>query len=195
MTALVREVLMMASGCRSREAASFVAQLDDQSERLRADTRGLTPAALEWQPAPGLNTIGMLLAHIATVEVFWTVVGPLGLTSYDVVRAELEGALGIGIDDDGMPLPAGGAPPATLRGKDLAYFDDLLERSRGYSKRAIAKLEDSDLDREITRARRDASIHQSNMRWILYHMVEHFAGHYGQINLLVHQHRLASGMA
>ena len=195
MTPLVREVLMMPPGCRSREAASFVAQLEDQSERLRADTRGLTAAGLEWQPSPGLNTIGMLLAHIAIVEVFWTQVGPLGLTSDDVRRADMHTALGIGIDDDGMPLAPGGAPPATLRGKDLAYFDDLLARARRYSMRDIAQLGDTDLDREITRTRRDGSIHQSNMRWILYHMVEHFAGHYGQINLLAHQFRLTGGQA
>jgi hypothetical protein len=33
------------------------------------------------------------------------------------------------------------------------------------------------------------------MRWILYHMVEHFAGHYGQINLLAHQARIVRGAA
>src|SRR5262245_1362340 len=108
---MTREVLAMPTGFRSREAASFVAQLDDQSKRLTEGTRGLKAAALEWQPAPGLNTIGMLLAHIAIVEVFWTQVGPLGLSAY-----ETESTLGIGVDDDGMPLAPGGGPPATLRG-------------------------------------------------------------------------------
>jgi len=178
----------MPQGFRSREAASFIAQLDDQSERLVTDTRHLTPAALEWQPAPGMNTIGMLLAHIAIVEVFWTQVGPLGLTSF-----ETESVLEIGIDDDGMPVAAGGAPPATLRGKPLAFFDDLLDRARVYSKQAVARLTDEDLEREISRTRRDGSVHETTMRWILYHMVEHEAGHYGQINLLAHQHRLLVG--
>ena len=188
MATLVREVLVMPSGYRSHEAASFVAQLDDQSGRLTTDTRALAPAALEWQPAPGMNTIGMLLAHIAIVEVFWTQVGPLGLTSF-----ESESVLGIGVDDDGMPLPAGGSPPATLHAKDLAFFDDLLARARAYSKQAIARLDDDDLEREITRTRRDGSGHMTTMRWILYHMVEHQAGHYGQINLLAHQYRLMAG--
>src|SRR5262245_38360971 len=187
---MIGEVLVMLPGFRSREAASFVAQLDDQSKRLTEGTRGLVAAGLEWQPSPGLNTIGMLLAHIAIVEVFWTQVGPLGLTSFEVGRAEMKAALGIDIDDDGMPLPPGAGPPAALRGRDLAYYDALLPRARAYSRRAIARIEDVDMDREITRTRRDGSIHQSNMRWILYHMVEHFAGHYGQINLLAHQYRL-----
>ena len=188
MATLEREVLVMPPGFRSREACSFIAQLDDQNARLIADTRSLDPAALEWQPAPGMNTIGMLLAHIAIVEVFWTQVGPLGLKSY-----ETQSVLGIGMDDDGMPIAAGGAPPATLRDKGLGFFDDLLARARAYSKAAAARLADDDLEREIHRTRRDGSAHETTMRWILYHMVEHEAGHYGQINLLAHQYRIASG--
>ncbi len=185
MTTIIREVLEMPSDCRSREAASFIAQLDDQSARLAEDSRHLTPEAIAWQPAPGMNTIGMLLAHIAVVEVFWTQVGPLGLTEY-----ESESVLGIGVDDDGMPIAEGGSPPPGLSGKGLPFFDDLLGRARTYSHKAIAALTDADLEREITRTRRDGSVHVTTMRWILYHMVEHLAGHYGQINLLAHQYRL-----
>lgn len=186
MTTIVREVLEMPAGFRSKEAASFFAQLNDQSARLTEDTRQLTPEALAWQPAPGMNTIGMLLAHIAIVEVFWTQVGPLALTKF-----ESESTLGIGVDDDGMPLAEGGSPPAGLHGKDIAYYDDLLRRARAYCQKALAALSDTDLERDLTRTRRDGSVHVTTMRWILYHMVEHLAGHYGQINLLAHQYRLA----
>lgn len=185
MPTLTRSFILPPPDFRSREAGSFIAQLDDQNQGLTEDTRDLTPAALEWQPRPGLNTIGMLFAHIAIVEVFWTQVGPLGLSAY-----ETESELGIGMDDDGMPIPEGGLPPANLRGKSLAYYDDLLARARVFSRRALAALPDADLDREIQRTRRDGSVQVVNMRWVLYHMVEHEAGHYGQINLLAHQYRL-----
>ena len=191
MPTLEREVLVMPPGFRSREACSFIAQLDDQSARLTADTRHLDPAALEWQPAPGMNTIGMLLAHIAIVEVFWTRIGPLGITSLDAY--ELEEALGIDMNHDGMPLDEGAAPPATLRGKDLAWYDALLARARAFAKAAAARLTDEDLERQVVRTRRDGVIHETTVRWILYHMVEHFAGHYGQINLLAHQYRVTAG--
>jgi uncharacterized damage-inducible protein DinB len=183
-----RDILVAPTGYRSPEAGVFVAQLDDQSRRLEKDTRGLTPEALVWQPAPGMNTIGMLLAHIAIVEVYWTQVGPLGLT-----RFETDSVLGIDLDHgDGMPMAAGGLPPATLAGKDLAYYDDLLARARAHSKKAFAALTAADLDREVVRRRADGSVREVvNVRWILYHMVEHQAGHYYQINLLRHQHRLA----
>jgi uncharacterized damage-inducible protein DinB len=187
MATLVREHLTLPPDCRSREAAWFLAQLDDQSGRLGQDIAALTPAALAWQPAAGMNTIGMLLAHIAIVEVFWTQVGPLALTAY-----ETESVLGINIDDDGMPIDDGALPPAGLAGKPLSFYVDLLARARAYSRRAITGLADADLDRVILRTRRDGSQHECDMRWILYHMVEHYAGHYGQINLLAHQHRKAA---
>ena len=185
MATLDRSIILAPPDFRSREGGSFIAQLDDQNQRLTDDTRALTPAALAWQPAPGLNTIGMLLAHIAIVEVFWTQIGPLGQTA-----TETESVLGIGMDDDGMPIPEGGLPPANLQGKGLAYYDDLLARARAYSRREIAALTDADLDREIRRERMNGSVQHVNVRWIFYHLVEHEAGHYGQINLLAHQYRL-----
>ena len=188
MATLTKDLLVPPPGYRSSEAGLFVAQLDDQSRRLTEDTRGLTPESLAWQPAPGLNTIGMLLAHIAVVEVFWNQVGPLGLTSY-----ETESVLGINIDDDGMPLPAGAPAATTLAGRNLAFYDDLLSRARAYTKRTLTPMTDADLNRQVTRVRRDGASELFNVRWVLYHMVEHLAGHYGQINLLAHQYRIARG--
>ena len=178
-----RDFLEAPAGYRSREVALFVAQMDDQSRRLAEDTRSLTPAELEWQPALGMNTVGMLLAHIAIVEVFWVQVGlerPFDCTSL----------LGIGEWDDGLPLAAEGRPPETLRGKELDTFDDLLARARAHTKHSVADLTDADLDREVTRRKRDGTNESFNLRWVFYHMLEHLAGHYGQVLLLRHQYRV-----
>ncbi|MEK7330063.1 MAG: DUF664 domain-containing protein [Candidatus Eisenbacteria bacterium] len=164
--------------------------MDDQSRRLGEDTRGLGPAALAWQPAPGLNTAGMLLAHVAIAEVYWMQVGPLGMPA-----SEVASVLGIGADDDGLPLPAGGLPPATLSDKDLAFYDDLLARARAHTKEVLAGLSAADLDRKITSKDPDGSARAViNLRWVLYHLVEHEAGHYGQINLLRHMYRISSSV-
>jgi hypothetical protein len=48
-----------------------------------------------------------------------------------------------------------------------------------------------DLDREIPRERPDGSVRLLNVRWYYYHLLEHFAGHRGQIQLLVHMRRAA----
>jgi uncharacterized damage-inducible protein DinB len=183
MPEMERETLTIPAGHRSPVVALFVAQLDDQARLLLRDTRALRPADLAWQPARGMNTIGMLLAHIAIVEVFWIQVAGLA------PRNDMTGVLGIHEDDDGMPLASGGRPPALLRGRDIAFYADLLSRARAHTRRAVAELTDADLDREVTRQRRDGTHESFDLRWILYHLLEHFAGHYGQILLLAHQRR------
>jgi len=180
----VRHILTAPAGPLAPGIGLFVAQLEDQSRRLTLDTRGLTRSALEWQPAPGMNTMGMLLAHLAIVEVHWMQVGPLERALPDVAEA-----LGIGVDDDGMPQPPRGKPPAALRGKPLAFFDDLLARARAHTVRVAGGLTDADLDREVSRVRKNGQTRVFNLRWVFYHMLEHYAGHYGQILLLHHLHR------
>src|SRR6185295_20379538 len=92
-----RSAIEIPPGYQSREVASFIAQMDDQLRLLTANTRDITPEELEWQPKPGMNTIGMLLAHNAIVEVFWTLVS---LKRDEKPMAEP--ILGINMDDDGM---------------------------------------------------------------------------------------------
>jgi uncharacterized damage-inducible protein DinB len=160
--------------------------MEDQTRRLTESTRDLKPEELSWQPSPGMNTIGMLLAHIAIVELFWVHVGPAALTEpeFDSV-----GVLGIGADDDGLPLPESGAPPAVLAGRDLAFFDDVLARARAHTRRHTLGLRDQDLGRMGSLTRPDGTSSSFTVRWVLYHILEHQAGHYGQILLLRHLYR------
>ena len=133
-----------------------------------------------------MNTIGMLLAHLALVEVFWTQVGPERKTQF-----ETDSILGLDLSHgDGMPAPADAKPPAHLAGKTLPDYLDLLAKARAYANRAVMKLDDDALNSVFQRTRRyDGKTEELNMRWVLYHMLEHFSGHYGQILLLRHQYR------
>ena len=186
-----RDILELPSGYASAEVSAFMASLDDQTALLRNDLKDITPQEIEWQPAPGFNTIGMLLAHLAIVEVHWTQVGLRREPQSDTMPV-----LGIDVmDGDGMPIPAGGAPPAHLAGKPLAYFDDLLDRARAFAKETAVTFTAQDLERQHTRVRRDGDQQELNGRWVLYHMLEHFSGHYGQILLLRHQYRDALSAA
>jgi hypothetical protein len=183
MSPVTRNVIAIPAGYASQEVASFVAQLDDQLRRQKEQTRTLTPADLEWQPAPGMNTIGMLMAHQAIVEVGWTGIGIEDLQRNEIRFREI---LGIGDEDDGMPLAPNGAPPVALAGRDLAFFDDLLDRARKHLKRVAAPVRDSDLTIMRSRTRPNGEPREVEVRWIIYHMLEHFAGHFGQILLLQH---------
>ena len=169
---------------RSHAVRSFLAQLDDQSRLLLADLRGITAAELQWQPRRGTNTIGMLLAHIAIVEVFWLQVAMERLSD-----AALEKVLGIGSDDDGMPIAPTAGPPTVLKGRPLAYYAKLMARARAYAKRVLRGWTDAELERFVTRTRRNGEVTRQSLRWILYHVLEHQAGHYGQVLLLRHLYR------
>ena len=171
-------------GWGSSEAASFFAQLDALSETMFIDLRGIPAAELAWQPARGMNTVGMLLAHCAIVEAFW-----LMIATETQSDARLAKVLGIGVDDDGMPIPEGGLPPATLRGRTLGWYRRLHDRARRFAARTAKGLKPADMRRVITRTRRDGTISRTSVRWILYHVLEHQAGHYGQMLLLRHLHR------
>ena len=189
MPRLIQRLLTPLPGTASPLAGRFLWQLDDQSRRLGEDTRGATAAELAWQPAPGMNTIGMLLAHIAAVEVGWIRAAVHGLD-----RDSVE-VLGIGKREIGIPLDADGLPPAALAGRELAFFDDLLERGRAHTRAALAPLTDADLERRFrTPASWDpGGTFEGTIGWALYHVLEHEAAHYGQINLLRHHHRTRQG--
>ena len=175
--------LVIPRGRHTPEVASFLAQLDDLSRLLLRDLRGVTPAELAWQPKRGQNSIGMLLAHLPIVEVHWTLVATEQWSPENVKRR-----LGIGLDDDGMPLAKNAAPPALLKGRTLAWYAALLRRGRGVLKREMAADRPRDLSRVVTRVRQNGDRQHVDARWVLYHLVEHFAGHFGQVLLLRHQY-------
>src|SRR5882672_2177330 len=106
MAVALRDLLLVPKGYRSPEVASFVEQLDTLTRYLKKDLRGITRRELEWQPAPGMNTIGMLLAHLAIVEIWWI---DIGLRRIPAAKVDFVGQIGIGGDDDGMPLKGKGA--------------------------------------------------------------------------------------
>ncbi|MGH7729703.1 MAG: DinB family protein [Candidatus Eiseniibacteriota bacterium] len=185
MSPLIQRILSPGPGTASPITGLFLWQLDDQSRRLTEDTRGATPEELACQPAPGMNTIGMLLAHIAAVEVGWLRAAVHGLDR------DSPQVLGISKREIGLPLPEGAPPAPALAGRDLAYFDGLLARAREFTRASVASLTDADLDRRFRTPASwadDGDEFEGTIGWALYHVLEHEAGHYGQVNLLRHQY-------
>jgi len=169
---------------RSKAAMAWAAHLDDQTKLLAHDLKDIQPAELQWQLRPGMNTIGMLLAHLAIVEVFW-----LHVAEGHATEENMRKCLGIGTDDDGMPLGPGGRPPKGLNGRTFKYYLKLIQRARTHTKKHAARFRDADLARSILRTRRNGQRQRTSLRWILYHVAEHFSGHYGQVLLLRHLYR------
>ena len=190
MPTIVQTLLESPAGFRSPSVGRFLWQMDEQRRRLTADTRGLSPEALSRQPAPGMNSIGMLLAHIAYAENHLTQIGLEGKATSDT-----KAAIGLSEEEEGLPLAPGAPPSPALAGRDLAWFDALLERGRSYTRRAAMTLAEDDLAREVRRTRPDGSERVFNVGWVLYHMLEHEAGHHAQINLLRHLHGIGNSPA
>jgi uncharacterized damage-inducible protein DinB len=165
--------------------ARFAAGLLDQHRQLEA-TIANPGLDLEWQPAPGRNSIGMLVAHNAIVEVWWLDAVARDAATRADAEARVRARLGIGSDDDGMPAVAGSAHPAALRGFTVAQYVDLLAKARASTAACLATWRDADLER----------LHRAGTRsvtrgWILYHVLEHFAQHAGQVALLAALQRVA----
>jgi uncharacterized damage-inducible protein DinB len=172
--------IVPAAGFRSAEVAVKVAEIAAVHALLAEATEGLTPAQLERQPAPGRNTIGMLLAHVAVAETHLGQVGLLGERD-----GHVHDVLGITLEDEGMPLAPGAGPPAALAGRERAFFLDLLARAHAHTRAACAGLEDAILGDDVVRPPRpDGTQRVFDRRYILFHMVEHAALHLGQIRAL-----------
>ncbi len=184
-----KRMIVLPARAASKEAASFVEQLDELSARLFDELADITPAELAWQPgtrAPrargtGMNTIGMLLAHNAIVEVFW-----LMTAMDDYTPGKLKRVLGVEEDDDGMPMAPDAVPPSLLKGRNLAWYRRLHDKARRHTKKLAARFGPRDLEATVFRTRSDGQQFLINRRWILYHVLEHQAGHYGQMLLLRH---------
>lgn len=160
--------------------ASFAAQLDDQLSSLKKKTAGLEVRHLEWQPHPGVNTAGMLLAHLAVVDLWWMRLAPNGI-AVEEADAVLQEIIGIRMDDDGLPLARDGVHPASLAGKTIDDYCKMLDAARATTHRELSRWGDADLASTYTL--RDRAI---TREWTVYHVLEHFCGHFGQILLLKH---------
>lgn len=94
------------------------------------------------QLRPGTNTIGMLLAHLAVVEVYWVEAVGRGIESDEEADRIVQGILGIRMEEDGMPLPEGGANPPSLAGKTMADYLEILRRARSTTHRTLRSWND-----------------------------------------------------
>lgn len=166
----------------------FAAQLDNQLLRLKMEVKDLTVEQLEWQLKPGMNTIGMLLAHLSLVEVWWIKIAPAE------IAWEPDGKLLVqkicGIEDDGLPLGPEGIHPSYLKGFTAEKYFAILAGGRRSIHTVMKKWRDKDLDKFYK-----AGKNQISRTWTLYHVLEHFCGHFGQILLLKHLMRDAGILA
>ncbi|MEP0827732.1 MAG: DinB family protein [bacterium] len=164
----------------------FAAQFDDMLRRLKKVVEELEVRHLEWQPAPGMNTVGMLLAHLALTEVWWINIAAREIPSRPDGQKILDELFGIPNFDDGLPLTAEGNHPEVLTGLTLSDYLRYLDIARQKVHSELRGWEDSQLHDSFKLREEKVS-----REWTLYHVLEHFASHYGQVQLLKHLMRNA----
>ena len=135
-----------------------------------------------------MNTIGMLLAHLAVVEVWWIKVAPAGIPWEPEGKKVIQKVCGI--EDDGLPIPPDGQHVKYLRGFFLNKYLTMLTKAR----RSIHREMKTWYDRDLEKLYKLNTMSFSRM-WTLYHVLEHFAAHFGQILLLKHVMRDAGVLA
>lgn len=162
-----------------KQVGLFVAQLDDQLKDLEKQVKGLAVKQLEWQQKPGMNTIGMLLAHLALVEYWWIKIAPAGIPWEPEGKKMIEKMCGF--EDDGIPLKKNGHHPDYLKWYSLEKYMKVFKKVRRSIKTELKSWNDRDLEKLYK-----LGSHQFSRKWTLYHVLEHFASHYGQILLLKH---------
>jgi len=132
---------------------------------------GLSEKELSTRAAPGAHTIGTLLTHIAETELSWikdvVLQKPMTKEEKEEFRSDLYGK-----PDD----PQAPAVP-------LEFFLENLERVRGLTKETVSRLKDADLETIRVEEGKEKR-YEDSIGWILYHLVEHEAGHQGQIAML-----------
>ncbi len=161
----------------------FAAQLDDQLVRLKRGVKDLTVKQLQWQHKPGMNTIGMLLAHLALAEIYWFKVAPKEL-KWDTDGKKIVNKI-CGFEDDGIPLPKKGLHPTYLKGYSAEKYLQILAKGRRSIKNEMKKWQDKDLDKLYKLGDK----FQASRTATAYHVLEHFCSHFGQILMLKHMMR------
>ncbi len=166
-----------------KQIGFWAAQLEYQLKKLKYAVKDLTVKQLEWQQKPGMNTVGMLLAHNALVEVWWVCVAPNAI-QWNPDGKKLVTKI-LGFEDDGMPLAPDGKHPSYLKKYSAEKYLSVMAKARRAILKEMKSWRDKDLDKFYTlkHGKQQAKFTRA---WTLYHVLEHFCTHHGQILLLKH---------
>ena len=119
--------------------------------------------------------------HIVRVNDYWINIVAKELPAEPDGEKLLKKVTGINGDDDGLPLKKNGIHSKALKGYTLKQYLTMLRKARTSVHKELRTWRDKDLIKTYRRRKFDISY-----EWTIYHVLEHFSGHYGQILLLKH---------
>lgn len=152
------------------EIGRWLWALEDVRRITRRAVDGLDVATLDWRgPDGGENSIGSLLYHVAGVEMGWLFYDVLGRQLPDDVQAELP----FEAWTDHALTHVGGLPLDEHLGR--------LQRTRAVFLEQVRGMDLGDL-RRVTAP--EGEEYEVTLEWVVYHLVEHEAGHAYQMRSL-----------
>lgn len=129
--------------------------------KIHAAVRALPPEALWWRANEQSNSVGNLLLHLAGNVREWIVSGVGGAANVRNRAGEF----------------------AARSGEDAGALLAALDRTLDEADAVLARLSPNDLERQCTIQGRDVTVLEA-----VYHVVEHFSMHVGQIILVAKLH-------
>ncbi len=134
--------------------ADYLQRLEDLQRRLHKEVRDLPAEAMDWSPGPEMNSVAVLLAHIA-----------------GLLHEGIDIALG---DRPGRVREQEFQTRGVLSAEMLRRLDTVID----YARRALPRLGLEDLDKE--RKDEDGTV---TCGWALLHALEHAYLHLGHVQL------------
>jgi hypothetical protein len=163
------------------EIGRWLWALEDVRRITRRAAEGCDVATLDWRGLDGSeNSIGSQLYHVAAIEMDWLYFDVLGREFPDEVKADLPFEVRA---DDGLTHVGG-----------LSLEDHLgrLDRSRAVFLEQVRGMDLGDFRRLNAPAGVD---YECSLEWVIYHLIEHEAGHAYQMRSLRRRARAAFGGA
>jgi hypothetical protein len=170
MTQTFDETTRTEAPIRADEVTALRGFLDYHRDTFRWKCAGLTQEQLAQAHPPSTMTLGGMMKHLALNEVGWfggTLWGEPDPPPYDAIDWDA--------DPDWEWRTAGDDSPEELR----ALYDDCVRRGDDAIDRALAA---GGLDHESVRG--SSNDGAFSLRWILLHMIEEYARHNGQADLI-----------
>jgi uncharacterized damage-inducible protein DinB len=141
------------------EIETYRVRLADLRRLIKELVIDLTPEALNWRPVPEptgeMNSLAVLISHVAGAERFW-IVESIGGQPQESNR------------DADLKMVAGSVEELLAR----------LDRSACQVEAVLAALDPAVLDQEIVVRGKEVSV-----RWALAHVLEHTAIHFGHMQI------------
>jgi uncharacterized damage-inducible protein DinB len=163
---LDRETLAIAPSTGAHaEIGRYLWMMEAVRAITKRDIEGISQAALDWSAAPAANSIGTLLYHIALVEADWLYMDALA----QPFPPEIASLLTHDSRDARGHL-------AVITGVTLAEHLARLDTVR-----AFFLAEFGAMSLETFRTLRTLPEYHVTPEWIAYHLIEHEAGHRGEI--------------